>query len=370
MAMADLRFLILGDDYTPATLFRDSIGEAMTGLDFTASFRCVDTEPDELSAVHSDEITEAFGDIAELTSLARDRHVIVTTFAPVTKRVQEESSDLLAIACGRGGPVNINIEEATRRGIPVLFAPGRNAQAVAEFAVAGMINLMRRIPEAIDYVRDGQWRTPREDTFEKPSGPELGSRTVGLVGCGQVGRLVGKLLRAFGARVLAYDPYAGASELAALGIEKVSLEGLLQQSEVISVHARVAKGGPPLLGPQQFAAMEQHPYLVNTARAAAVDYDALLDALRNGSVTAALLDVYPDEPVPRDSPLLEFNKDRLQLTPHSAGVSRDIPANTARILAHGLADLTRQSVPPHVANPEAVGTCFQRLAEILGHKQA
>jgi len=104
---------------------------------------------------------------------------------------------------------------------------------------------------------------------------------------------------------------------------------------------------------------------VNTARAAAVDYDALVDALRNGSVTAALLDVYPDEPVPGDSPLLAFDKNRLHLTPHCAGVSRDIPANTARILAHGLADLTRRSVPPHVANREAVSTCLQRLAKIL-----
>jgi D-3-phosphoglycerate dehydrogenase len=363
--MVELRFLILGDDFAPAALFKDSIVDALSGLDVPVSFRCVDTEPDDLSPVQSDEIAEAFGDSAEVAALARDCHVIVTTFAPVTKRVLEDASDLVAIACGRGGPVNINIAEATRRGIPVLFAPGRNAQAVAEFTLAGMINLMRQIPAAIDYVRDGQWRTPREDTFEKPSGPELGSRTVGLVGCGQVGRLVGEFLRALGARVLAYDPYADASELAALGIVAVSLEDLLQHAEVISVHARVAEDMPPLLGPRQFAAMAQRPYLVNTARAGAVDHEALVEALRHGTVTAALLDVYPDEPVPRDSPLLAFDKDRLHLTPHCAGVSRDIPANTARILAHGLADLTRQSVPQHVANREAVSPCLQRLAKIL-----
>ncbi len=102
--MADLRFLILGDDFAPAALFKDSIVEALSGLDVSVSFRCVDTEPDELSAVHSDEIAEAFGDSAEVAALARDCHVIVTTFAPVTKRVLEETPDLLAIACGRGGP--------------------------------------------------------------------------------------------------------------------------------------------------------------------------------------------------------------------------------------------------------------------------
>ncbi|HEX9768514.1 MAG TPA: NAD(P)-dependent oxidoreductase [Kiloniellales bacterium] len=364
--MAELRFLILGDDFTPAALFQESIGAALSGLDATVSFRCVDTEPGQLTTVHSEEISEAYGDIAEGAALARDCHVIVTTFAPVTKSVLDGAPELLAIACGRGGPVNINIEEATRRGIPVLFAPGRNARAVAEFTVAGMINLMRQIPSAIDYVRDGRWRTPREDTFEKPSGPELGGRTVGLVGCGQVGRLVGRLLRAFGSRVLAHDPYAQASELAALGIEYASLEALLRESEVISVHARVARGAPPLLGPPQFAAMERQPYLLNTARAAAIDYEALLGALRNHTVTAALLDVYPDEPIPGDSPLLQFDKARLHLTPHSAGVSRDIPGNTAQILAQGLFDLTRRKVPAHVANEVAVSACFRRLATIVG----
>lgn len=364
--MAELRVLILGDDFTPAALFRESIDAALSGLDATVSFRCVDTEPGQLTTVHSEEISEAYGDIAEVAALARDCHVIVTTFAPVTKCVLDGAPELLAIACGRGGPVNINIEEATRRGIPVLFAPGRNARAVAEFTVAGMINLMRQIPSAIDYVRDGRWRTPREDTFEKPSGPELGSRTVGLVGCGQVGRLVGRLLQTFGSRVLAHDPYAQASELAALGIEYASLETLLRESDVISVHARVARGAPPLLGPPQFAAMERQPYLLNTARASAIDYGALLDALRTSIVTAALLDVYPDEPIPRDSPLLKFDRRRLLLTPHSAGISHDIPNNTARILAEGLGDLTRQKVPTHIANEADVSVCLQRLVKVLG----
>ena len=363
--MAELRVLILGDDFTPAASFKTGLVNALGSLDVALTYHCVDSQPYDLSAVRSDEVSEAFGDIEEVANLARDCHVIVTTFAPVTARVLDAAPDLLAIACGRGGPVNINLAEATRRGIPVLFAPGRNAQAVAEFTLAGMINLMRQIPQAIDYLRDGRWQTPREDTFEKPSGPELGGRTVGLVGCGLVGSLVGRLLRAVGARVLAYDPFADAATLEAEGMEAVDLDLLLQNAEVISVHARVASGGPPILGPRQFDLMARRPYLVNTARAAAVDHDALAAALRDGRVTAALLDVYPEEPIPRDSPLLAFDKDRLHLTPHAAGVSRDIPATTARLLAEGLADLIRRKVPPHVANGEAVGACLDRLAKVL-----
>ena len=227
--MAELRILVLGDDFTPASLFKDSISRSLAHAPVSLSFHCIDTEPSELSAVRSDEVDEAFGDIAEVASLAKDCHVLVTTFAPVTRRVLDAAVELLAVACGRGGPVNINVEEARRRGIPVLFAPGRNAQSVAEFTIAGMINLMRQIPQAIDYVREGRWQTPREDTFEKPSGPELGNRTVGLVGFGEIGRLVSGLLQAFGARILISDPYVQGAEVAALGNEAVALEDLLER---------------------------------------------------------------------------------------------------------------------------------------------
>ncbi len=115
--------------------------------------------------------------------------------------------NLFSIACGRGVPVNINVEAASARGIPVLYAPGRNAQAVAEFTLAGMISLMRRMPAALRHIRRGDWLVSREDTFEKPSGPELGGRTLGLIGFGQVGQLVARLAIAFGARVLAMIPW-------------------------------------------------------------------------------------------------------------------------------------------------------------------
>lgn len=359
--MTDLRFLVLGDDFTPASLFEETIRARLSGWAGALSFHCVDSAPCDFSAVGSEEISEAFGDIAEVARLARSCHVIVTTFAPVTAAVLDQADNLLAIACGRGGPVNINVAAATERGVPVLYAPGRNVQAVAEFTLAGMINLMRQLPRALTYARDGSWTTPREDTFEKPSGPELASRTLGLIGCGHVGRLVGKLAAAFGTRVLGCDPYADRAALRDVGIELVPLPRLLVEADVISVHARVAKGEDPLLGAAEFAAMAKRPYLVNTARAAALDYDALLDALARDRVAAALLDVYPDEPLPPESPLLAVDPARLHLTPHAAGVSRDIPGNTARILADGLARLLAGERPDHVMNEEALDSCFGRI---------
>ena len=107
--------------------------------------------------------------------------------------------------------------------------------------------------------------------------------------------------------------------------------------------------------------MAKRPYLVNTARASAIDHEALLAALEAGQVTAAHLDVHPDEPLSPGSPLLAMGKDRLLLTPHAAGVSHDIPANTARLLADGLFRLLRGEVPDHVVNSQTLETCFKRL---------
>ena len=361
MVMAGLRVLVLGDDFTPAHLFRDAIQQRLGDDAKDLRFLCRDTEANDLSRFRSDEVAEAFGDDQEVARLAKDCDLLVTTFAPVTEQVFDAAPDLLAVACGRGGPINVNTAEATRRGIPVLYAPGRNVQAVAEFTVAGMINLMRQIPQAMDYLRTGEWETPREDTFEKPSGPELNGRSVGLVGGGQVGRAVGRLLLAFGARVLVFDPHMDKRTLEDMGFEPVTLEALLAHADVISIHARVGTGEPPVIGAAAFAAMARRPYLVNTARAAALDHDALVHALERNIVTAALLDVFSEEPVAPDSPLLRAPKDRLHLTPHVAGVSRDIPTNTARILADGLGDLLLSRRPRFVLNESTLETCFRRL---------
>ena len=359
--MSGLKCLILGDDFTPARTFEEALREGLRACGRDLEYESIDFEPHELTPTPSDELHEAFGDAGKVARLAAGCRLLVTTFAPVTAAVLDSAPGLLAIACGRGGPVNINVEAASARGLPVLHAPGRNAQAVAEFTLAGMLNLMRRIPEALLYVREGRWRVSREDTFEKPSGPELGGRTLGLIGCGHVGRLVGRLACAFGARVLAHDPFVAGEVLAPLGIERVSFERLLAESDLISVHARLSEGSPPILDAAAFAAMARRPYLVNTARAGAIDHRALLAALESGRITAALLDVHGVEPLPPEDPLFSFDPARLLLTPHAAGVSYDIPANTARLVADGLARLLRREAPDHVINPQCLEICFRRL---------
>ena len=353
--------LILGDDFTPARTFEQAISTAMGDDTPGLKYRTLDFEPHEMMPTESDTLREAFGDVARVARLVADSELLVTTFAPVTSDVLNSAPDLRAIACGRGGPVNIDVEAATTRGIPVLYAPGRNAQAVAEFTIAGMINLMRRVPAALRHVRQGEWRVSREDTFEKPSGPELGGRTLGLIGFGQVGQIVARLAAAFGARILVHDPWVDEGAIESLGSRSVSLARLLEESEIVSIHARLPPGADPILGARQFLAMARKPYLINTARAGAIDHGALLQALESGRVAGAFLDVHAREPLPPGDPLLSFDQDRLMLTPHAAGVSFDIPENTARILARGLRQLLKNARPDHVINPQCLETCFRRL---------
>ncbi len=359
--MTEWTCLVLGDDFTPAALFERVLGNRLAADGISVSFRCIDIESNDVTAYRSGEVSEAFGDVDEIARHVADCQFLVTTFAPVTADLIDQAPRLVAICCGRGGPININLAAASERGIPVLHAPGRNEEAVAEFVIAGMINLMRRIPLALDWVRQGSWTTPLEDTFEKPSGPELSRQTLGLVGAGRIGCLVARLARAFGARVMATDPFVDPASLAAAGAEAVPLDRLLAESTIVSIHARLAGGSRPLLGKSEFAAMAKRPWLVNTARATALDYDALLAALGDDRIAGALIDVYPDEPLPPDSPLFDVTPDRLLLTPHVAGISSDVPARTAAMLADGLARLLTGAPPLHVANPDALSTAFRRL---------
>lgn len=362
----EFRIAILGDDFTPSVLFEDALRQALDFWPGELVFAAADMTPGDLVPYVSDEVHEAFGRSAEVARLAEGAHLLVTTFAPVTAEMLDQVPGLIAVACGRGGPVNVNIAAASQRGIAVLSAPGRNAQAVAEFTLAGMINLMRRIPATIDYVRNGEWDTAREDTFEKPSGPELGGKTVGLLGFGHIGRLVAGLVAAFGARLLICDPRVERDAIEAEGYEKVALGRLLAEADVISLHARLPEGAQPILGEAEFAQMERRPYLINTARAAALDYGALLRALEAGSLRGALLDVYPEEPLEKDGPLCRAISDRLLLTPHVAGVSEDIPDLTAQIVAEGVASLLKGDTPRHVVNPDALATCLERLQAFRG----
>lgn len=243
--------------------------------------------------------------------------------------------DLQWIACVRGGPVNVDIPAATRRSIPVLYAPGRNAAAVADFVVGQIVCLVRHIAQTNHLMRTGSLTEEREvairdrkDVIWRPHDPtapipyhvyrgrELSTLTLGLLGLGRIGELVAAHGRGLGMHVVAHDPYVvGPLD----GIRLVELDELLAASDVLSLHAR---GSETLVGAAELRALRPGSYVINTARAAILDYTALVEALRDGHLAGAALDVFPDEPLLPGDPLLAL--DSVVLTPHIAGASTNV----------------------------------------------
>jgi len=230
---------------------------------------------------------------------------------------------------------NIDVEAARRLAIKVLSVPTGNSQSAAEFAVLSMLRLLRCTDRAQAMAKSGDFRRHRLE------GRELAQATVGLVGFGNVGRRVATILRGFGSKVLAYDPALPDPQLfVAFGVERAtSLEGLLRRADVVSLHATLNSSSVGLIGRTQFRMMRRGALLVNTARGPLVDARALIEALDNGRVAMAALDVIEPEPpfdMPPDQhrfnhPLLDHEK--IVVTPHMAASTRDAQKRIARNLA-------------------------------------
>jgi D-3-phosphoglycerate dehydrogenase len=296
-----------------------------------------------------DGVREAAGEVGELVNLVSGADVLLTHLAPVTAAVLQAGTALRLVGSVRGGPVNIDVEAATRAGVPVAYLPGRNLGAVAEFVVAAMITAPRGLMTAAHALRGGRWDAGAF-RFER-TGTELRASTVGLVGLGAVGTRVAELVGAFGATVLAHDPYAYPARVPA-GVRLVGLDELYTECDVVSVHARLTEETRGMFNAAVFAAMKPGVCFVNTARGELVVEAALAEALASGRVGSAALDVWNPEPPAADSPLL--TDPRVMATPHLAGASRQVALESAMKVARAAASFLRDGTLEHCANPEVL----------------
>jgi D-3-phosphoglycerate dehydrogenase len=258
---------------------------------------------------------------------------------------------LAMIGCCRGDPVNVDLALATEKGIPVFHTPGRNAHAVADLAVAFMLMLVRRMPLIDATYRGGRaGRVERASDFlelyKRFTGSELGGLTVGLVGLGAVGREVAARLVPFKARVLAYDPYVATPPA---GVALAGLDELLAQSDVVSLHAPVTPETTGLLSRERLARLKPTAYVVNTARAALTDEDALYEMLRDGRLAGAALDVLATEPLQPDDRFLGL--DTVIVTPHIGGATFDVTRHQSDIVVDAIERHLRGERARWVANP-------------------
>jgi D-3-phosphoglycerate dehydrogenase len=252
----------------------------------------------------------------ELVRRIGDAEVVVNirAHARFTDRVLAACPRLRLISIWGTGTDNVDLTACRARGVAVTNTPGVNAHAVAEHTVALMLAVTRRIPAMDRDVRGGQW--PRGLLVQ------LEGATVGLIGLGAIGSRVAALLRPFAVQLLAatYGPDGGRA--AAVGARHVLVETLLRESDIVSLHLRLSADTQGYLSRDRLALMKPTAFLVNTARGALVDKPALVQALRDGRLAGAALDVFHEEPVPAADPLLTLPN--VVLTPHNAGMTRQV----------------------------------------------
>jgi len=265
-----------------------------------------------------DGLKEYVGSEDAIVKLAGISEILVTQLAPLSAAIMDRLPRLKFVAVSRGGPVNVDMQAARERGITVVNTPGRNASAVAEFTIGAILAQTRNITLGHDSLRRGDWRG---DLYRADiAGEELSEMTVGLIGYGEVGRRVVKLLKAFGCRILVCDPYVQlTAEDLKDGVMQVSLERVLAEPDVLSLHPRVTPETTRMINAETLKQMKRGAILVNTARGPLLDYDALYASLRDGHLRGAMLETFAIEPVPADWPLLQLPN--VTLTPHIAGAS-------------------------------------------------
>lgn len=326
-------------------MFRDEIISACgDGFEISSMANGWPDEPMEhgYAVEGMDGLKEYIGDADEVCEFIGDAEILVTHLAPLSAAMFKRLPSLKMVAVSRGGPVNIDMQAARDHDVLVVNTPGRNASAVAEFTIGAILAETRRIRVGHESLRNKEWRG---DLYRADlTGKELHEMTVGVVGYGQVGSRLVKLLRAFGSKILVNDPYVQlAPEDLAAGVTQVSFEDILDQSDVITLQARVSDETRHMINAESLAKMRQDAVLINTARGPLVDYPALIHALKTGVIAGAMLETFDIEPVPHDSELLSLPN--VTLTPHIAGASVYTVTKAARMAADEVYRYLHQQPP-------------------------
>ena len=310
-------------------------------------------EPDTLQVLR--EIAEVkIGEIGRVCSkedFAREMTdtsvVIITSQYQITKDVIDAAPKLRGIVKygSRPGSDNVDIHVANERKIQVSYTRGANSDSVAEFTVALIFAVAKKLNNAMALLRKNEWRNA--SCF----GLELLEKTVGIVGLGSVGSKVATKLNCLGMRVLAADPYVSSDKAESVRAKLTNLETLLSESDVVSIHAQVSDENKHMIGREELALMKRSAYFVNTARGVLVDERALYEALRDGKIAGAAMDVFETEP-PIGSPFLSL--DNVILTPHIASWTADALRKEATVAVEEARRILLGIRPMNLVNPEVL----------------
>uniref|UniRef100_A0A831T6R6 D-glycerate dehydrogenase n=1 Tax=Thermorudis peleae TaxID=1382356 RepID=A0A831T6R6_9BACT len=271
----------------------------------------------------------------------------------LTERIDGELLDALpsvrAVSNMAVGYDNIDVEAATARGVVVCITPDVLTETTADFAFALILAVARKVKLAADSVLRGEWRTWEPMGF---LGQDVHGATLGIVGMGRIGQAVARRARGFNMKILYSDQQRRPEIEEELGARFASLEQLLQESDIVTLHVPLTRETRKLIGAEQLRSMKRSAILINTARGGVVDTEALADALESGTIWAAGLDVTDPEPLPADHRLLRLPN--VLVTPHIASASEATRAQMSRLAAENLIAALRGEEPPRSLNWEAV----------------
>ena len=295
--------------------------------------------------------------------LAEADALIVRSATRVTKDLLEKAPKLRAVGRAGVGVDNIDLPEATKRGVLVMSTPGGNAVSVAEHTFALMLALARQVPKVDAGLREGRWE-------KSSSGTELRGKTLGLIGLGRIGGEVARRAEAFDMRIIAYDPYISEGAAKELQVELVNLDRLLSESDFISLHSALSPATQNMINAKSIAKMKKSARIVNAARGELIDEAALAEALKSGRLAGAALDVFVEEP-PKNSPLIGLPN--VIGTPHIAGSTAEAQEEVGTQVAAQIRDYLTEGIIRNAVNLPALSADQYRrvrpyleLAERLG----
>ena len=303
----------------------------------------------------------------ELVRKYRHIEILITEYEVIDKYVINSLQNLKFIGCCRTGIESaVDLETATEKGIPVVYTPGRNANAVADFAIGLLFDLTRNIsltnhliknrkPELFkssipSFYTDIAWSWDKESPYFKYRGKSLSGKNLGIIGFGKIGKMLTKKAKKLNLKVLVCDPFYGKKEIEEYKAEKVDFTYIVENSDFLVLCCKVTPDTKDIISKKILLKMKSSSYIINIARGALLNEDDLCWAIKNRVISGAALDVFKTEPLPMDSPLLHL--ENIILTPHLAGVSEEVYINQSKMMAKSIKSFLEGKIPKNIANPE------------------
>jgi D-3-phosphoglycerate dehydrogenase / 2-oxoglutarate reductase len=293
----------------------------------------------------------------ELISLIADSDVLYPAGREfIGGDILDSAPRLQAVVKSSIGIENVDVEAATELGILCCNSPTpENYMGVAEATLGLMVALFKRLKLNESFMRNAGWKEPQN------RGTLMLGKTIGIIGVGRIGQNVAKRLGAFGMRMLGYDPYVSQETVVSLGVKMVSLDELLRSSDLVTLHVVLTKETRGMIGLRELKLMKPTAFIVNTSRGPVIKEADLVQALNENIIAGAALDVFDEEPLPRDNKLREVDPTRLILTPHIIGNNPGSLEAGQRMAAQSILSILEGKVPDTIVNPAAVARWKERF---------